>query len=177
MTRDTDKYISLKYRCDFANRNNADLFVSIHCNSNPKSGNRHGNRNLCLQPPGIKLAAVVAAQENAGNTSTTLGFDAGRSKPSVLIKNEASQNMPRSRIIRSRMKQHIRYIQKAPFYVLRQVDMPSILVETAFISNPKEEVKLRDPYWRDNIAKSIADGILSFRDIVESTSENKQARR
>jgi len=81
------------------------------------------------------------------------------------------------RRIRDRLKQPIRRIQHAPFYVLRQVDMPSILVETAFITNPKEEIKLRDPYWRDKIAKSIADGILAYRDQAESTSENQQARR
>jgi N-acetylmuramoyl-L-alanine amidase len=55
--------------------------------------------------------------------------------------------------------------------------MPSILIETAFISNPKEENKLRDPYWRDKIAKAIADGILAYRDKVEESIENRQARR
>lgn len=59
--------------------------------------------------------------------------------------------------------------------------MPSILIETAFISNQREEIKLRDPYWRDQIAGSIADGILDYRDLVEGNAEgnleNRQARR
>jgi N-acetylmuramoyl-L-alanine amidase len=45
--------------------------------------------------------------------------------------------------------------------------MPSILIETAFISNPREEFKLEDAAWQDNMAHAIADGILSYRDIVE----------
>jgi N-acetylmuramoyl-L-alanine amidase len=69
--------------------------------------------------------------------------------------------------INKRLGQHIRRVQQANFYVLGRVNMPSILIETAFISNPKEEFKLEDPEWQDKMAKSIADGILSYRDTVE----------
>jgi N-acetylmuramoyl-L-alanine amidase len=54
--------------------------------------------------------------------------------------------------------------------------MPSILIETAFISNPREEFKLEDPDWQDNMAKAIADGILSYRNIVENLVDVKQAQ-
>ncbi len=175
MTRTSDYYITLKYRCEFANRHNGDVFVSIHCNSNPKSKTTGTETYVYSPRASNRVAAVAAVRENGsvdylGSMLADLHQSAYKSRSSKLAEEVVG-------LIRNRMKQHIRYIQKAPFYVLRQVDMPSILVETAFISNPKEEVKLRDPYWRDNIAKSIADGILSFRDIVESTSENKQARR
>jgi N-acetylmuramoyl-L-alanine amidase len=79
--------------------------------------------------------------------------------------------------ISERLGQHTRRSLKAPFYVLCQVDMPSILIETAFISNPKEENKLRDPYWREKLAKAIADGILAYRDRVEESFENREAKR
>jgi N-acetylmuramoyl-L-alanine amidase len=175
MTRTSDYYITLKYRCEFANRHNGDVFVSIHCNSNPKSKTT-GTETYVYSPRASNRYAAVAAVRENGHTDylesikASLHQDTYKSHSFKLAEEVVG-------LIRNRMKQHIRYIQHAPFYVLRQVDMPSILVETAFISNPKEEVKLRDPYWRDNIAKSIADGILSFRDIVESTSENQQARR
>jgi N-acetylmuramoyl-L-alanine amidase len=71
----------------------------------------------------------------------------------------------------------MRRIQQANFYVLGRVDMPSLLIETAFISNPKEELKLEDPEWQDKIAGSIADGILAYRDVVEGSAGIEQAQR
>jgi N-acetylmuramoyl-L-alanine amidase len=79
--------------------------------------------------------------------------------------------------IGKRLEQHVRRIQEAPFYVLAGADMPAILIETAFISNKDEENKLRDPYWREKIAKAIADGVLAYRDIVEGPIEDRQAWR
>jgi N-acetylmuramoyl-L-alanine amidase len=175
MTRTSDYFISLKYRCEFANRHNGDLFISIHCNANPKSKTT-GTETYYYSPRASnRLAAVAAVRENGQvDYKQTILNDLHHS-----AYNSRSETLAFEvhRLIRDRLKQHIRHIQHAPFYVLRQVDMPSILIETAFISNKTEEIKLKDPYWRDNIAKSIADGILSYRDIVESTSENKQARR
>jgi N-acetylmuramoyl-L-alanine amidase len=55
--------------------------------------------------------------------------------------------------------------------------MPSILIETAFISNPKEEQKLKNDEWQNNIARSIAEGILAYRDYVEGNIDNRQAMR
>ena len=78
--------------------------------------------------------------------------------------------------INKRLGQHIRRVQQANFYVLGRVNMPSILIETAFISNPREEFKLEDPDWQDNMAKAIADGILSYRNIVENLVDVKQAQ-
>ena len=62
-------------------------------------------------------------------------------------------------------------IEQAPFYVLARVNMPSILVETAFITHKDEEKKLQDPEWRDKIARAIADGILAYRDKVEEQND------
>jgi N-acetylmuramoyl-L-alanine amidase len=175
MTRTSDYYISLKYRCEFANRHNGDVFVSIHCNANPRSKSTGTETYVYSPRASNKVAAVAAVNENAGKDSISSMladlYHRGYDKRSYRLAMEVDRN------IRDRLKQHIRHIQHAPFYVLRQVDMPSILVETAFITNPKEEVKLRDPYWRDKVAKAIADGILAYRDVVESTSENQQARR
>ncbi len=169
MTRSTDKYISLKYRTDFANRHNADLFVSIHCNSNPRSlatGTEiycYGNR------PSNKLAAVAAVSEGTINDTLALLADLGHHFYDTRSRALADEVDSR---IGARLKQHIRLPQKGPFYVLRQVDMPSILIETAFISNKTEEIKLRDPYWRDQIAKAIAEGIIAYRDQMNRVAHN-----
>ncbi|HUO56702.1 MAG TPA: N-acetylmuramoyl-L-alanine amidase, partial [bacterium] len=175
LTRNADYFITLKYRCDFANYHKGDVFVSIHCNANPKSKSTGTETYVYSARPSNKVAAVASVRENGGGSDITSLladlYHRNYDRRSTRLAEEVDRR------IRDRLKQHIRHIQHAPFYVLRQVDMPSILVETAFITNPKEEVKLRDPYWRDKIAKSIADGILAYREVVESTSENQQARR
>ncbi len=174
MTRETDHYITLKYRTDFANSHHADLFVSIHCNSNPHSHATGTETYVYSSKASNRVAQVAAVRENMGRDIDFLLNDlhsrAYRTR-SYYLAEQVDQR------IRERLGQHIRRIQQAPFYVLCRVDMPSILIETAFISNPKEENKLRDPYWKDKIAKAIADGILAYRDKVEESIENRQARR
>ncbi len=175
MTRTDDYFITLKYRTEFANLHQGDVFVSIHCNANPHSKTTGTETYFYSARPSNKLAAVAAVDENGFNNDLTNLFADLHQR----IFSRRSQSLAEEvdRRIRDRLDQHIRRIQHAPFYVLRQVDMPSILVETAFISNPKEERKLEDPQWRQKIAQSIADGILSFRDKVEKKGENQEARR
>ncbi len=174
MTRTGDYYITLKYRTDFANSRNADLFVSIHCNSNPRA-EAHGTEIYRYgSSASNKLAAVEAARENEEQgilgLLDNLRTNVYKSRSSFLA-DMVEQS------IREKMGQHFRNIQHAPFYVLAHADMPSILVETAFISNQEEENKLRDPYWRDKMAQAIADGIIAYKDRVEGIDENQQASR
>jgi N-acetylmuramoyl-L-alanine amidase len=175
MTRNSDYFVTLKGRTTFANKHGADLFVSIHCNSNPRS-NAKGTETYVYSPKASNAyGARVAHLENGGKDYKDL------------ILNDLHHNAYKIRsyflatkvdeLIQRRLGQHIRRIQQAPFYVLARVDMPSILIETAFISNKGEEAKLRDPQWQDNIAKAIADGILGYRDTVESGLGTEQARR
>ncbi len=175
MTRTGDYYIKLKYRTDFANSHDADLFVSIHCNSNPRSG-AHGTEIYQYgSRASNKLAEVAAVRENGETdpydyTMTSLRTNFYKSRSNFLAQRVEEK-------IVENLKQHFRNIQHAPFYVLAHADMPSILVETAFISNQEEENKLRDPYWRDKMAKAIAEGIIDYKDRVEGIYENQQASR
>ncbi|HTC21416.1 MAG TPA: N-acetylmuramoyl-L-alanine amidase, partial [bacterium] len=174
MTRHGDYYITLKYRTDFANSHDADLFVSIHCNSNPRTV-AHGTEIYCYgSKASNKLAAVAAARENEEQGLSSL-LDNLRTNVYKVRSHSLAEHVESS--IREKLGQHFRNIQQAPFYVLAHADMPSILVETAFISNQEEENKLRDPYWRDKMAKAIAEGIISYKDLVEGTVENQQASR
>lgn len=175
MTRDTDKYISLKYRTEFANRHNADLFVSIHCNSNPRSLATGTETYVYSARPSNKLAAVAAVSENGINNELANIFADLHNKGYGRNSYELAKRVEER--IRDRLKQHLRHIQHAPFYVLRQVDMPAILIETAFISNKSEEIKLMDPYWREKIAKAIADGIVDYKRSLEGTGEDQHASR
>jgi N-acetylmuramoyl-L-alanine amidase len=178
LTRTSDYYISLKYRTDFANIRNADLFVSIHCNSNPKSKASGTETYVYGARASNQVAAFQASRENdieRGDFIDTTFND--------LIHNAFGRTSRRlahcvEENIRQNLGQALRRIQTAPFYVLCHVNMPSILIETAFISNPKEEQKLRNDEWQNKIARSIADGILAYRDIVEKTqNDNRQAMR
>jgi N-acetylmuramoyl-L-alanine amidase len=175
MTRTDDYYITLKYRTEFANKRDSDLFVSIHCNSNPREA-AHGTETYVYSARASnKMAAVAAVRENGGQdylnfTLNDLHVSAYKTRSEKLAELVSGH-------IRDQLKQPFRSIQRANFYVLSRVDMPSILIETAFISNRKEENNLRDPYWRDKIAKAIADGILEYKDLAEGSIENQQARR
>ncbi len=162
LTRTADYYITLKYRTTFANEHNGDLFVSIHCNANPNT-EAYGTETYFYSTKASNQAAEVAAvHENGDGDAIDSILNSLHNQAYRLRSFELAKLVDAH--IRERMGQHIRRIQQAPFYVLARVNMPSILVETAFITNPKEEEKLKDEDWRDKIAHAIADGILAYRD-------------
>jgi N-acetylmuramoyl-L-alanine amidase len=175
LTRRDDYYITLKYRTDFANAHSADLFVSIHCNSNPRE-EAHGTEIYYYGAKASnKWAAMAAERENEGKDNRIPFMSEFQKEGYVKYSEELARRVEKS--IEYHLGQHFRNIQHAPFYVLAHTNMPSILVETAFISNQKEENKLKDPYWKDNMAKAITEGILDYKDMVEGNEENEQARR
>jgi N-acetylmuramoyl-L-alanine amidase len=175
LTRDKDEFVTLENRTQVANRNKADLFVSIHCNANRKSSVTGTEIYTYNSKASNKLAAMSALRENAGGDYTDFILADLHHQGYV----ERSQFLAEKLAVRIRegLKQHYRSTQRGPFYVLGKADMPAVLVETAYISNKTEHAKIRDPYWRKKIAKAIADGIVEYREKVEKTLENHQARR
>jgi N-acetylmuramoyl-L-alanine amidase len=181
MTRNKDYFVTLKGRAQFANKNKADLFVSIHCNSTPR-----GRENIATgteiyvysSKSSSRSADFAARLENENDEKGELsgiGFGDLYYKRYEIRSISAAENV--WGFIHKRLGQHMRRVQRANFYVLARVDMPSILIETAFISNPREELKLEDQAWQDKMAKSIADGILAYRDVAEGSNSIEQARR
>jgi N-acetylmuramoyl-L-alanine amidase len=168
LTREKDKYITLQYRTEFANRQQADLFVSIHCNANRKKSAK-GSEVYVYSSRATGSAADAAARENQGGDFIDFVFDDlnhwSYSKRSFFLANRIDER------IQERLGQKILRTEQAPFYVLARVKMPSVLVETAFITHKDEEKKLKDPEWRQKIAQAIADGILAYRDGVEDSLE------
>ncbi len=173
MTRNKDYFVTLKGRTQFANKHNADLFVSIHCNSTPRSkaAIASGTEIYVYSSKSSSRSADFAARLENGNAETGalggIGFGDLYYKRYELRSISVAEKV--WGFIHQRLGQHMRRVQRANFYVLARVDMPSILIETAFISNPKEEFKLRDPQWQDTMAKSIVDGILAYRDVAEGS--------
>lgn len=171
LTRSGDYYITLKYRTQFANSHNADLFVSIHCNANPNTA-AYGTETFVYSSKASNQAAEVAAvHENGQNDFMDMTMNDLHNKVYQIRSFALAKYIDDN--IRERLGQHIRQPQQAPFYVLARVNMPSVLVETAFITNPKEEEKLKDEDWRDKIAHAIADGILAYRDKVQKVEGNR----
>jgi N-acetylmuramoyl-L-alanine amidase len=171
MTRNRDYFVTLKGRTQFANKHHADLFVSIHCNSTPRSKAiiASGSEIYVYSPKASSYLGNVETNEELVTDSKTDFMGDLHSR----IYRNLSINLAEKiwRYIKKNLGQHMRRVQPKNFYVLGRVNMPSILIETAFISNPKEEFKLRDPEWQDKMARSIADGILAFKQAAEGGSD------
>ena len=150
----------------------ADLFVSIHADAFKKRSVA-GSSVFVLSrtPASSEYARLLAASENSADL---VGGVSLRGKDdmlaSVLLDLSQSATMEASSEVADSVfsalnrnhKMHKNYVEHANFMVLKSPDVPSILVETAFISNPSEERKLRDPDWQKKIARTIADGVQDY---------------
>jgi N-acetylmuramoyl-L-alanine amidase len=172
LTRDADFFVPLHQRVQKARRVQADLFVSIHADAfmTPKAS---GASVFALSDKGATSAAArwMAERENAADligganlkakdetvVRTLLDMStAAQIKDSLRIGSEVLQRIGRVGRL------HKAQVEQASFAVLKAPDIPSILVETAFISNPGEEAKLRDPAYREQLVDALTAGIQRY---------------
>jgi N-acetylmuramoyl-L-alanine amidase len=168
MTRDTDKYISLEERTAIANTQNADLFVSIHTNASPDK-RAYGVETYILNLATDDEAIRVAAMENATSAKNISDLD---SILQDLMQNaKVNESTRLASYVQDAMNQKLikkyndirnKGIKQAPFYVLLGADMPSILVETSFISNPRECKRLTSARYQNLVCQGIVDGIRRY---------------
>ncbi|KNH09153.1 N-acetylmuramoyl-L-alanine amidase [Candidatus Burkholderia brachyanthoides] len=172
MTRDADFFVPLNVRVQKAQRVGADLFVSIHADAFTTPDAR-GSSVFALSEHGASSAAArwMANKENASDQVG--GINVKSQDASV---NRAMVDMSTTAQIRDSMrygtfvlneigginKLHKGSVEQAGFAVLKAPDIPSILVETAFISNPEEEQRLNDEAYRDKMANAILKGIKRY---------------
>ncbi len=174
LTRDGDYYISLPQRRINARRANADLFVSIHADANPKS-HAHGSSVFTLSEHGATstTASWLANKENSVDNDLMGGIDiTSKSKDIKELLLDLSLNATindSAKLAEHVLKQlgtinhlHKKNVEQAGFAVLKSPDIPSILVETAFLSNPKEEEKLRSNNYQNKMADAVFLGIKSY---------------
>jgi len=170
LVRNRDIYIDHRARTGIARRNKADLFVSVHADAvSDRRANGASVYALSLKGASDEAAKQLAERENASVGGVSLE-DKDDVLASVLI--DLSQNASLSaslevggQVIREMgkvAKLHRRTVQQAGLLVLKSPDMPSILVETAFISNPSEENKLRDKGYQGRLANAILAGIRNY---------------
>lgn len=173
MTRDEDFFVPLHERVRKARRVQADLFVSIHADAfiTPKA---RGASVFTLSTSGASSTAArwIANKENAADLVG--GVNVPSVKDSAVLR--AMLDMSTTAQIKDSMKLgsevlgqigkvgrlHKNGVEQAGFAVLKAPDVPSILVETAFISNPEEEAKLRDPKYQDKLVNALATGIARY---------------
>ncbi|MGB5491608.1 MAG: N-acetylmuramoyl-L-alanine amidase [Woeseiaceae bacterium] len=170
LVRDRDVYIDHRARTGIARRHQADLFVSVHADAvSDRRASGASVYALSLKGASDEAAKQLAERENASVGGVSLeGKDDVLA--SVLI--DLSQNASLSasldvgsHVIREMSKvakMHRKTVQQAGLLVLKSPDMPSILVETAFISNPAEEKKLRDRAHQGRLANAILAGIRNY---------------
>ena len=170
MTRDEDFFVPLHERVRKARRVQADLFVSIHADAFLKPEAR-GASVFALSQGGASSAAArwLAQRENAADLVGGLNVAAVRDEHVM----RAMFDMSTTAQIKDSLKLgqevlgplgrvgrlHKRGVEQAGFAVLKAPDVPSILVETAFISNPEEEQRLRDPDYQAQLVEALATGI------------------
>ena len=172
LTRDGDFFIPLHMRVEKARRVRADLFVSIHADAFVKPS-ANGSSVFALSERGATSVAArwLAKQENDADLigGVNLGIKDPYLKQTLLdLSQTASINdsLKLGKAVLQEMgginRLHKNYVEQAGFAVLKAPDIPSILIETAFISNPDEERKLRDPFYQNKMADAIFAGIKRY---------------
>jgi len=172
LTRDSDYFIPLKQRYQKAREAKADLFVSVHADAY-SSGDARGSSVWMLSARGAtnEAARWLEDRENRADLVGGVSLDnKDNTLAAVLLDLSQGATLEASGVVANQVLQalakvgptHRGFVEKANFVVLRSPDVPSILVETAFITNPAEEKRLKNPEQRDKIAKAILDGVHSY---------------
>ena len=178
-TRSDDTFIPLEERTHIANEAKADMFVSIHANSSQDTAAR-GIETYYLNLKGSPEAMEVAARENATS-------DQGIHELEDLVKQiartekidesrefaEDVQDSLSKRVQKTAKVVKNRGVRKAPFVVLIGADMPSILTEISFLSNPADEKLLKQPEHRQRVAEGIFQGIAGYLQSLNSVTVNQ----
>jgi N-acetylmuramoyl-L-alanine amidase len=172
LTRDGDYFIPLKQRYEIARQNQADLFVAIHADSYPGSDAKGASVWVLSSRGKSSVAAqMLADRENSSDLIGGVSLAAENdSLASVLLDMQQGWAVQASQTVAQNVLNalsalgptHRGYVEQANFVVLRSPDVPSILVETAFISNPVEEHKLRDAGHQQQLATAIMDGVKGY---------------
>jgi N-acetylmuramoyl-L-alanine amidase len=172
LTRDGDYYVGLEERYRKAREVKADLFVSIHADAFTSSDAR-GSSVWMLSPRGATSEAARFLADRENNADLVGGVKLDRKDntlAAVLLDLSQGATLEASGVVAQQVLRalaklgptHRGYVEKANFVVLRSPDVPSILVETAFITNPEEEKRLNDAEKREQLASAILNGVHNY---------------
>ena len=172
LTRSDDTYIPLPERPGSARRRGADLFISIHADAVENSA-PSGSSVYILSTKGATTAIGKYLESTENSVDLRWGVDVSKYDDDIqqaLLGMQQEATIESSYILAQKTlnelgrigKVHKGQVQRANFVVLRSPDIPSMLVETAFISNPDEARKLASPAYQEQLAQGIANGVVSY---------------
>lgn len=186
LTRETDTHLSLEQRADLTNRQNADLFISIHVNSSPDGAARGKEIYFQNQLDADKESLFLANLENGHDfeekteDDKTLSLPIGPSSDVKAILEDLKRNhsFKLSALLAEELHRfwegevvaRKQAIRQAPFFVISNVKCPAALVEIGFLSNPAEAKKLAEPEYQRKIAQGILHAIVKFKEVVDNPS-------
>jgi len=174
MTRTRDKFIELKKRTKFANRKNANIFISIHANSVPKRKAHKivGIETFFLSPARSERAKRVAALENRSDMKKISGYSSKNTVLSLLNRGKITASQKMAIDIQGNMLYNLKKyygkkivdkgVREGPFWVLVGAQMPAILIEVGYISNYNESKRINSKAYQKRIAHGIYLGIVSY---------------
>ncbi len=179
-TRPDDTFVPLEERTRIANEAKADLFISIHANSSHDAQAR-GIETYYLNLKGSAEAMEVAARENASSSdgihdledivkriARTEKIDESKEFAQDVQDSLSKSVQKNAKLVKNRG------VRKAPFVVLIGADMPSILTEISFLSNPADERMLKQPEHRQRVAEGIYQGVAGYLQSLNSVTMNLQ---
>jgi len=173
MTRDSDVFIPLDERPAIAKTKGADLFVSIHVNATRKRKTRGIETYIQSLRASDRSAMATAALENATSTKTLSQLDTELTRILKDLHSDVKQeeSLQLAHAVQASLVSTVKPVQghvvnlgvkRAFFYVLVNTNMPSILAEVGFISNPEEEKLLKSESYRQKVAEALFEGVKKF---------------
>ncbi|HRK28374.1 MAG TPA: N-acetylmuramoyl-L-alanine amidase [Chitinophagales bacterium] len=189
-TREKDVFVELHERAAFANKNNADLFISIHCNYSPDAPYVHGTETYVMGTGKTEANLEVARRENAVIALETNykdnydGFSLDDPASYIIFSLFQNAYMKQSLAFakfvedqfKGRAMRHSRGVKQENFLVLYKTNMPSVLIETGFLSNKAEEEYLNSAEGQTLIASAIYRAFKEFKQDMDTKAQNGNKR-
>ncbi|UFH54891.1 N-acetylmuramoyl-L-alanine amidase [Spirosoma sp. KNUC1025] len=182
-TRSSDHFVDLFERGAIANRNRADLFISIHCNASPSSSRVYGTETYTLGLHRTQSNLDVARRENAvilqekNYQQTYKGFDPNSPLATIMLANYQHAFIASSINFAEKLERSFRHnasrksngVKQAGFIVLWKTTMPSVLIESGYLTNPEEEAYLHSEEGQDAISTAIYKAFAQYKHELEDS--------
>lgn len=175
LTRTSDVYLSLETRAELSKKKKADIFISIHLNSS--TDKKASGKEIFFQNqlPPDEESMYLANLENHGGQAHTEHSEATTDLQVILSdlrkNNRIFQSSQLSECLHRNWQgkgpKRKRPIRQAPFHVISNVEVPSVLVEVGYLSNPRDAKRLADPSYQRQVAKGLHLGLKEFKDLMD----------
>lgn len=188
LTRDSDEFVSLEKRSDLANQP-GHLFLSIHVNSSEDTRAKGHEIYFQNQLPSDEESLFLASRENQGSSKKARDHSSLANPTKISAKNlhpdvhaivedlERNHRLKLSGLLAENIYAHWpsytsskrNVIRQAPFYVITNVNKPAVLIEIGFLTNHKENEKLKSDVYLDQIAQGISTAVITFKEVMDKS--------